>query len=100
MQTPLTMCSPGPQACRTLKNMSVGAYSGARGIARADDTKTKANTAMIHLVMASLPLMTAHPSFITRRVLPSPSVDLDQWSGPVIERRLLKWRCRPQVRVS
>jgi hypothetical protein len=56
MQTPFTMCNPGPQACRTLMNMSVGAYSGARGIARADDTKIKANTATIHLIMASSPV--------------------------------------------
>jgi hypothetical protein len=56
MQTPFTMCNPGPQACRTLMNMSVGAYSGARGIARADDTKAKANTTTIHLIMASPPV--------------------------------------------
>jgi hypothetical protein len=60
--------------------MSVGAYSGARGIARADDTKAKANTTTIHLIMASLLLMTAS-LFVTRRVLPSQSVDLNQWFG-------------------
>jgi hypothetical protein len=50
MQTPFTMCNPGPQALRTLMNMSVGAYSGA------DDTKAKANTTTIHLIMASPPV--------------------------------------------
>jgi hypothetical protein len=53
MQTPFTMCNPGPQAWRTLMNISVGAYSGARGIARADDTKAKASTTTIHLITAS-----------------------------------------------
>jgi hypothetical protein len=62
MQTPFTMCNPGPQACRTLMNISVGAYSGARGIARADDTTAKASIATIHLTMASLLFdVTAHP---------------------------------------
>jgi hypothetical protein len=55
MQTPFTMCNPGPQALRTLMNMSVGAYSGARGIAKADETNAKANTTTIHLIMASPP---------------------------------------------
>jgi hypothetical protein len=46
------MCKPGPQALRTLMNMSVGAYSGARGIARADVTNAKANIATTNLIMA------------------------------------------------
>jgi hypothetical protein len=57
-------------------NMSVGAYSGARGIARADDTSAKANIATMHLIMACSPV-----DSINRRVLPSSSVDLNQWSG-------------------
>jgi hypothetical protein len=76
-------------------NMSVGAYSGARGIARADDTKAKASTAMIHLNMTSLPSMTAHFLFVTRHVLPSVPVDLDQWSG--WRAAPAQWRYRPQV---
>jgi predicted metal-binding protein len=61
MQTPFTMCIPGPQALRTLTNISSGACSGARGIARADDMKAKASIATIHLTMASLLAMAAHP---------------------------------------
>jgi hypothetical protein len=56
MQTPFTICKPGPQALRTLMNVSVGAYSGARGIANADVTRAKANIATIHLIMASPPV--------------------------------------------
>jgi hypothetical protein len=55
MQTPLTICIPGPQAWRTLTSTSSGDGSDARGIASADDIKAKANTATIDLIMTCLP---------------------------------------------
>jgi len=54
MQAPFTMCIPGPQAWRTLMNISLGVGSGARGTARADDAKTRAITQTVHLIMVFL----------------------------------------------
>jgi hypothetical protein len=83
MQTPFTRCIPGPQALRTRINISSGVCSGVRGIARADETKAKANITTIHLIMASLPWIAAHHSLLhfIRRLRQPTSVDLDQLSG-------------------
>jgi hypothetical protein len=54
MQTPFTMCIPGPQAWRICIDMSPDACSAARGMACADDARARANTTKIDLIMAFL----------------------------------------------
>jgi hypothetical protein len=53
MQTPFTLCMPGPHASLTLMTISFDACSGACGMARADDAKTRASIPTVHLIIVS-----------------------------------------------
>ena len=54
MQTPFTRCMPAPHASLTWMINSFGVFSGARGMARAEDAYTRARTPIVHLVIVTL----------------------------------------------
>ena len=52
---------PVPQASLTWTTMSFGACSGARGMAKADDAKTRASEPIIHLIICFPSYLTTTP---------------------------------------
>ena len=61
MQTPFTLCIPGPQSSRTVMTLSFACLRCASGIANADVAKVKANAVAINFAITVLPVCPSEP---------------------------------------